>query len=175
MLLLYKWLAVEQKCCTDAISPLHAILNSATNLFCSKKEINKTYRPVFTLHWLIGPTMKKNWHIGLYNHPMKWFWPGGLGELTYAIYHVFRGGKCHEKKPLTLGLVVHLQGASWRVCTMSETPEMHPSAGYERSEQRCGVPAGPQHPEKEEESQSHFFFFFSNKTCIKEVKQLWLV
>lgn len=58
------------------------------------------------------------------------------------------------KKTLTLGLGVHQQEVSWRVCTGSGTLGRHLSAGCERNGQRCGVPAGPRHPDTDEESQS---------------------
>lgn len=58
------------------------------------------------------------------------------------------------KKTLTLGLGVRQQEVSWRVCTESGTPGRHLSAGCGRSGQRCGVPAGPQHPDTNEDSQS---------------------
>lgn len=58
----------------------------------------------------------------------------------------------NKNKKLTLDLEVHQRGASWRVCTESGTPEMHLSAGCERIERHCGVPAGPQHPETDKKN-----------------------
>lgn len=69
------------------------------------------------------------------------------------------------KKTLTLGLGVHQQGVSWRVCRESGKPERHLSAGCERNGLHCGVPAGTQHPDTDEESQSY-------SLC---KQQLWLV
>lgn len=58
------------------------------------------------------------------------------------------------KKTLTLDLGVHQQGASWRVCTKSGTPERHLSAGCEKNGQHRGVPAGPQRPDTDEDKQT---------------------
>lgn len=76
-------------------------------------------------------------------------------SLSHSFDIVPLEGELPEKETLTSGLGVHQQEVSWRVCTGSGTPGRHLSAGCERNGQRCGVPAGPRHPDTDEDSQSY--------------------